>query len=237
MIAYFLSFTRPDATLAPADRARLVGLLQHTPGLAKALVFTPAKAHDPYLDDGPAPALMLECYFPTIVGLEASLEQAGHFAALASPGLMPSLAGAEVTQQAMLARQFPVPDPVFRTPSGAQACTYVVAYEGMADDLNRWLSHYIAHHPPIMARFPAIRAVEVCTRIDWCSALPWTRVHHMQRNSVAFDDAAALHAALNSPVRDEMRADFHTFPPFSGRASHYPMATQTVIPSQEHPTP
>ena len=111
----------------------------------------------------------------------------------------------------------------------------MVAYEGEADDLNAWLSHYIAHHPPIMARFPGIRAIEVCTRIDWCSAVPWTRVHHMQRNSVAFDDAAALDAALHSPVRDEMRADFHTFPPFSGRTSHYPMATQTVIPSQENP--
>ena len=237
MIAYFLSFTCPGARLAGADRHRLVRLLQATPGLARALVFTPDVAHDPYLDDGQGPALMVECTFPTIEALEAVLTLDGHFAALAAPDTMPSLAGAAVTGQAMLARRFPVPDPVFRTPAGGQACTYVVAYEGMADDLNQWLSHYIAHHPPIMAKFPGIRAIEVCTRIDWCSALPWTPVHHMQRNSVAFDDAAALTAALQSPVRDEMRADFHHFPPFSGRTSHYPMATQTVFPSQEVPTP
>ena len=237
MIAYFLSFTLAGATLAGADRARLVEVLRRTPGLAHALVFTPDVAHDPYLDDGPCPALMLECTFPAIEPLEAALAQGGHFGALAASGLMPSLAGAAVTQQAMLVRRFPVPDPAFRTPPGGQPCTYVVAYEGMADDLNQWLSHYIAHHPPIMAKFPGIRAIEVCTRIDWCSAMPWTPVHHMQRNSVAFDDAAALDAALNSPVRDEMRADFHHFPPFSGRTSHYPMATLTVFPSQESPSP
>ena len=237
MIAYFVSFTLAGARLAEADRAGLVQVLRQTPGLARALVFTPDVAHDPYLDDGPCPALMLECYFPDIESLEAVLAPGGHLGQLAAPGVLPSLAGAAVTEQAMLARRFPVPDPVFRTLAGGQACTYVVAYEGMADDLNQWLSHYIAQHPPIMAKFPGIRAVEVCTRIDWCSAVPWSRVQHMQRNSVAFDDAAALTAALNSPVRDEMRADFHNFPPFSGRASHYPMATTTVFPSQEPPTP
>jgi hypothetical protein len=37
-----------------------------------------------------------------------------------------------------------------------------------------------------------------------------------------------LNEALNSPVRDEMRRDYHNFPPFSGKTSHYPMSTLTV---------
>ena len=91
MIAYFLSFTLAGARLTQADRDRLVRRLQRMPGLAKALVFTPDVAHDPYLDDGPCPALMLECSFPDIEPLEKVLAPAGHFATL--PSLMPSLAG------------------------------------------------------------------------------------------------------------------------------------------------
>ena len=83
-----------------------------------------------------------------------------------------------------------------------------------------------------MTRFPGIRRVEVCTRIDWCGALPWTRVDHMQRNKVVFDDAAALTAALNSPVRHEMRADFADFLPFTGPVSHFPMTTRVIRPVQ-----
>ena len=59
----------------------------------------------------------------------------------------------------------------------------------------------------------------------------------MQRNKVVFDDAAALTAALNSPVRHEMRADFKNFPPFEGRNSHYPMATLSLGPDPSTVTP
>ena len=49
-----------------------------------------------------------------------------------------------------------------------------------------------------MARFPGIRQIEICTRIDWCGFLPWRRVDHMQRNKVVFDSAAALpHISAN----------------------------------------
>jgi uncharacterized protein (TIGR02118 family) len=123
-----------------------------------------------------------------------------------------------------------VPDPRFRTEPGELPCTYLVAYEGTAENVPLWLSHYIARHAPIMQRFPGIRELEICTRLDWCGFLPWRRVDYMQRNKVVFDDAAALTAALNSPVRHEMRADFRKFPPFTGGNSHYPMATLTVTP-------
>jgi uncharacterized protein (TIGR02118 family) len=225
MITYFLTFVRADTEITEADLARLTSLLRATPGMQSAKIYTPSSAHDPYLDDGTPPPLVLQCYFPTIEALEAVITAKGHFAGLADPTLLPSLAGARITQQAMLARSFPVAEP---QPPTEPACTYLVAYEGMAEDLNLWLTHYITHHPPIMARFPAIREIEVSTRIDWCSVLPFERVDYMQRNKTVFDSQPALNAALNSPVRDEMRRDFHNFPPFSGKNSHYPMHTLTV---------
>jgi len=228
--AFFLTFhdAAKRARLSDADRQKVTSLVKATPGLARGLLFLPARTHDPYADDGASPALALELYFADVAALEAALARHGHLQAL--PAAVPSLAGVATTQQAMLARAFPVPDATFRTPPGDLACTYLVHYGGQAEDLNAWLAYYIAHHPPVMARFPGIREIEICTRIDWCGFLPYPRVEYMQRNKVVFDNEAALTAALNSPVREEMRADFAKFPPFSGGAAHYAVATQTIAP-------
>jgi hypothetical protein len=225
-VCWFALFRQADGV----DKNELAWLhrcLTATPGLRQGLIHTPSSTHDPYLNDGAPPSLALQLYFDDIALLEAALAPAGHLQALASRDV---LAGAEVTQQAMLVRQFPVPDPVFRTPPGEQPCTYLVAYQGKADDMNAWLAYYIAGHPPVMARFPGIRQIEICTRIDWCGFLPWPRVEHMQRNKVVFDNQAALTAALNSPVRHEMREDFAKFPPFTGPVTHFPMLTTAVRP-------
>jgi hypothetical protein len=208
---------------ASVEPAWLSGLLTATPALQQGVIFTPSSTSDPYLHDGPPPQLVLQLYFADIAALEAALAPAGHLQRLQA-------LGADATQQAMLVRCYPVPDPVFRTPPGELSCTYLVAYEGASDDLPAWLAHYIADHPPIMARFPGIRQVEVYTCIDWCFGLPVPRVAHMQRNKVVFDSPAALTAALNSPVRHEMRAAFKDFPPFSGPITHFPMATTMVLP-------
>ncbi|HEY2617111.1 MAG TPA: hypothetical protein VGI78_07215 [Acetobacteraceae bacterium] len=209
---------------APPEVAWLSDVIATTPALQQGLIFRPSNTSDPYLDDGPPPGLALQLYFDDIAALEAALAPGGHLQRL------DALKGVGATQQAMLVRRYPVPDPRFRTPPGALPCTYLVAYEGAAEDLPAWLAHYIADHPPIMARFPGIRQIEIYTCIDWCGGLPWPRVTHMQRNKVVFDDQAALTAALNSPVRHEMRASFGRFPPFTGPITHFPMATIVVQP-------
>ncbi len=224
-IAYFVCFSHPSARLSPEDQSRVAARVAATPGLLKARLYTPASAHDPYLDDGAPPPMVLQLDFSEVMALEDAIGADGHLQPLAALGAIPSLSGADVTQQAMLTRRYPVPDPAFRTPPGAPRCTYLVAYEGEAEDTNAWLGRYVAGHPPIMARFPGIRAIEIHTRIDWISTIPWPRAHAMQRNQVVFDDAAALNAALASEIRHEMRADFHGFPPFAGRNTHYPMNT------------
>jgi len=43
-------------------------------------------------------------------------------------------------------------------------------------------------------------------------------------------DMTALAAALDSPVRREMRADFAGFPRYRGRVTHYAMTTQVLRP-------
>jgi hypothetical protein len=211
---------------AAPDMAWLSDVIAATPALQQGLIYTPSSTDDPYLDDGPPPQLGLQLYFDDIAALESALAADGHLQRLNA------LRRDGPTQQAMLVRRYPVPDSTFRTPPREQPCTYLVAYEGVAANLPIWLAHYIADHPPIMARFPGVRQIEIYTCIDWCGGLPWPRVAHMQRNKVVFDSQRALTAALNSPVRHEMRVSFRHFPPFTGPITHFPMATTTVVPKE-----
>src|SRR5262245_13741932 len=196
----FLSFwTHTDAPI-DAELATLDAVLRATPGLDRALVHTAASASDPYLKDEGPPQLVIQLYFAELPKLEAALARNGSLAALTSRERFPTLAAADVTQQAMVARAFAVPEPALRNAPGTPYCTYLVSYEGEAEDLNAWHAHYLETHTVHMARFPGLRELEVCTRLDWVGLLPWRRVNFMQRNKVAFDSPEALTQALHSPV-------------------------------------
>jgi hypothetical protein len=223
----FLTF-KSGSDIAAGELAQLIGFLRATPKLTKALLHTPASTSDPYVKDCASPSLVLQLYFAELTDLEVSASRSGYLQALTSRNDFPGLAQAEGCQQAMLVRPFRVPDPALRTPPGEPCCTYLVSYEGEADDLNAWHSHYLENHTRHMAMFPGIRELEVYTRLDWISAQPWRQLNFMQRNKVAFDSPAALTAALNSPVRHKMRADFQTFPAFSGPNTHFAMTTRHV---------
>jgi hypothetical protein len=225
LLVVFHDRARPATRIAAAERDRLDAALRTVAGLARALVHTPAHAHDPLLDDGAPPQLALQLYFDSLLALEAATGRAGPLQALGRPDLLPALAGAAVEHQAMAARAYAVPEPA-RLPE--TWCTYLVAYEGPAEDPHAWLDDYLAHHVPLMARLPGIRELEVYSRVEFVGHLPWTRATCMQRNKVAFDSPTALDAALASPLRHEMRAHFKALPRFSGAVTHFPMSTRAV---------
>ncbi len=226
---YFVTFANTaGAALSDIDKAGVAGLIASTPGLAHADLHTPSVTSDIYTADGASPPLALQLYFDELPALEAAIVARGHLQPLAAPGAWPSLSGAKATQQAMYARQYPVDAPGKRE----RRCSFLVHYPGPASDLNQWLAHYVAGHPPIMRRFPGIRQIEILTRVDWIDAMAFERVSHMQRNRVVFDSPEALTEALQSPVRHELRADFHQFPPFEGGSFHFPMISEAIRPSR-----
>lgn len=232
--AYFLSFeNRPGENRAlPADALpALRKIVASIKGLNRALIFTPETAQDQFNDDGASPPLSLQLYFAELSALEAAVVASGPLQPLVGADLLGAVGEAVITQQAFYVRPFAVDDPVVRPGPSGLPCSYVVHYPGPAADLNEWLSHYLAGHPPVMRKFPGIRGIEILSRVDWCGSLPWQRANHIQRNRVMFDSAEALTAALQSPVRLEMRADFATFPAYEGGNFHYPMATETVLPA------
>lgn len=225
----FVSF-RSAAPPSTVESSKLDALIRSTPKLVKGLLYSAASASDPYVKDGPSPSLVLQLYFAELPDLENALSRRGHLAALVSSAEFPTLARADIAHQAMFVRPFAVPDPHFRTPHGEPHCTYLVSYEGEAEDLNAWHVHYLESHIGHMAEFPGIRELEIYTRVDWVSLLPWMRQNFMQRNKVVFDSTDALQSALHSSVRHAMREDFKRFPKFSGPNNHFAMATRVIRP-------
>jgi hypothetical protein len=228
MFSLFLSFESQDPALRlpPDDGARLGQIVRSVVGVARAELCTPAVARDRYYAEDIAPFLMLQIYVPDLSLLERAIAQGGALTAITQDAF-PVLAGTRASHQVMLARPFAVPGRGAATVR--TQCAYMVDYAGEPEDLNAWLGHYVRHHPPIMADFPAIREIEVCTRVDWIDEAPWTRLHRFQRNKVVFDTSLDLDAALHSPTRDRMKEDRDRFPAFEGRVRHVPMICERLI--------
>jgi uncharacterized protein (TIGR02118 family) len=180
------------------------------PRFDNALAHTPERARDPYLDDGAPPALVVQAHFASLKELEAAAQEN---------------AALQCAAQAFSVTVFPVPHPGARR---ERYCSYLVTYDGPAEDAAAWHAYYLAHHPPLMAKLPGIRALEIYRPVAWRSPQGWEQRTCLQRNKVVFDDTEALSAALDSPVRREMRADFARLPRFSGRVTHFAMTTEAL---------
>lgn len=180
------------------------------PPAVRTLLHVPSAARDPFLDDGAAPMPVAQLYFESLGALETAAGDIGQ----------------AIEAEAMSVHRFDVPEPWPQAPQGC--CTYLVAYEGPAENEAAWLAYYLEHHPPLMAKLPGIRELEIYTPLEWRCPSPLRCVRHLQRNKVAFDSAAALNAALDSPVRREMRADFTRFPPYRGSVTHFAMTTRAL---------
>jgi hypothetical protein len=226
-VCLFLMGNACDAphTIPPFDAASLHAASLAVEGLRRLVIHCPVQAaHGDPLLSAPAqyPHCVLQWYFDDLGQLEAALERDGRIqAALDISGA----AGCDqhlFAQQVMAVRKFATPDAGV-SQAAVERCTYLVSYEGEAADLNAWLTHYLTHHPPLMAELPGIRELEIYTRVDYRTGLALPRATAMQRNKVVFDDPLALSAALASPVRARMRGDFERFPPYSGSTPHYPM--------------
>lgn len=196
-------------------------------GLQEALIFTPSVARDRYVDDGPPPALGMQLHFNALEELEAACARGGPVQALEA--FNPDTG--HTTVQAFWRRCWSVPDPWKEGAAPARSCSYVVHYPGPAKDTNAWHAFYMEGHPPLFQQMPEIRTIEILTPVEWVSGLPFEKTAYLQRNRVEFDTPDALQTALQSPVRDALRADFHNFPPFEGGSAHYPMWTTRTTPT------
>ncbi|MFM0064852.1 EthD family reductase [Paraburkholderia aspalathi] len=207
------------------DLSLIQAASQNVEGLRRFVIHRSAESAngDPHSNEHALkPRWVLQWYFDDLDPAEAVLQQGGTAHTIVEQAIDAAQDRLAVAQQLMAVRKFATPNaPGIGDPS--EKCTYLVGYEGEAHNFNAWLTHYLKHHPPLMAKLPGIRELEIYTRVDYRTGLDIPQATAMQRNKVVFDDPAALAAALASPVRAQMKQDFDAFPPYSGPASHFPM--------------
>src|ERR1043166_7950339 len=174
-------------------------------------------AKDPLVDDGLGPLLVAMLAFADAHALGDALASG----TLAAPfSRLPDdlrLAG-----EAMECRHYPVAGAA--APAHLRApFSYVVPYHRPPEDEAAFIADYVATHPPTLARLPGIRNIMCYFPLERENQPGLTKADYMLGNEVTFDDVAAFNRAMASPVRQELRAHFHAFPPFSGANTHYPM--------------
>jgi hypothetical protein len=203
---------------AAGDWRGLPGLVSHDLYLGVA-----DGAKDPLVDDGPEPLLIAMLAF-------ADADAFGDAVAggdLAAP-LTRLPAGARAAGEAMEGRHYPVAGAA--APADLRATfSYVVRYHRPAEDEAAFIANYIATHPPTLARLPGIRNIMCYFPLDRPNPPGLPKAGYMLGNEVVFDDVAAFNRAMASPVRQELRAHFRAFPPFSGANTHYPMLRRRLV--------
>lgn len=211
----------PGRRLPPDDVGRLAAALAGTPGLAQLHLHEPDRAEDPFVAREAAPMLVLQLYLDdlAIIARGARHVQAG------IDRLLPLLSGVEASYQPMSVQRLPADAPLALPP---EHTSYLVAYDGVPHDTQAWHRHYETRHVPLMLRLPGLIGLEILKPIDVALAGTAARETCFQRNRVMFASPAALTAALQSPVRAEMRADFHALPRYTGGSTHFPVRTRVI---------
>ncbi|TAK46623.1 MAG: hypothetical protein EPO23_13210 [Xanthobacteraceae bacterium] len=195
---------------------RLRGLLP-TDGVSRIELFSPHPDYEdvPFFKDGSPPAALVEFVADSPETLKRLAVSAGFAACFAgaSSGVTWSAGYFRIVRQ-------PVGADLQARPREAQT-SFVVRYYPPVEDAARFAAHYVANHPPILARLPEIRNVLCYVPLD--GAVPGcTRDQTVIRNEVVFGSVASLVDSLRSPVLAELRADTRTFPPF-GHSTHHAM--------------
>ena len=194
------------------------------PGLAAvdAYVMATTSTHDPFVDDGAGPLLTAMLHFNTAKRMSGAI-------AAVPPSLKDLPPGVTVTGTPFERRLYPVGGEAKPGPLTAPF-SYVVRYQRPADNEAEFVSHYLADHPPLLAKLPEIRSVLCYLPLDTLASPDLPTANTMIGNEVAFDSPEAFNAAMASPVRAELRAHFRTFPKFTGRNTHFPMMRRRLHP-------
>jgi len=219
-IALTATFEAPPETspllMAEVGAGCLVPLLEDAAVISLDL-FTPDPGKPVIFDDGNPPALHLEIGFATIEAAKAALAGDAFKAAIDS---LHGAASAELTVGLYKIHREPLPE---QAVAGDRSATmsFMVRYYGPVDDPAGFASHYIAHHPPLLAKFPKVHNVLAFDPVvmEEEGVFPLSPV--IVGNEVVFDSVEDLNAAMLSPVMKELKADSAGFPPF-GHSTHVP---------------
>ena len=178
------------------------------PALATLDLYAPITdgAHDPFNNDGPGPAVHRHAGV-SLARRAGARRRAARNSRSASAAVRPGLAW---TGSSFERHFYPVGGASAPAPLTAPF-SYVVRYHKPAEDEAAFIRNYVDTHPPTLGKLPGIRAV-MCYFPQAIAAKGVQPADYIIGNEVAFDSIAAFNAAMQSPVRQELRAHFREFP-------------------------
>jgi hypothetical protein len=178
---------------------------------------TEEESQDPFNHEISGPLLIAILDFDSADALRAAMNSSQLLDPLKS--LPPSLTA---TASALERAFYPVDEGDIGTPLRAPI-SYVVRYHRPAENEAHFIKNYVDSHPPTQAKLPGIRSIMCYFPRPDLRSTDWPHVDYLVGNEVAFDSVDSFNAAMKSPVRQELRAHFKEFPPFSGANTHYLM--------------
>ena len=202
------------------------------PGFVSVDLYTPAEgpAHDPYNHDGAGPLIMLMFDYAARDALAAAVK-GGHFS-----GALVTLPTGVAATGAAFERRFYLVGNDTRPAALRAPFSYVVRYHRPVADEAAFIENYLATHPATQARLPRIRNIMCYLPLDdlpdsdrECAGHNLSAPDYMIGNEVVFDDIEAFNVAMISPVRQELRAHYHAFSPFTGANTHFPMTRMRLF--------
>jgi len=113
------------------------------------------------------------------------------------------------------------------SPDGGIA--YLVRYDGLPKPVDGFVDHYETTHAAILKQFPGLRGLTLMTPAGWRDPQPVNAGKTDFLAMMTFDDTAALSAALQSPMREQARADFANLPVGDATVIHQAMHICKVL--------
>ena len=114
------------------------------------------------------------------------------------------------------------------TGAAPEAVSWIVQYNGPADDPPAFHAYYRSHHVPIVHRMPGIRSLNLYSPEPWTGTARLHTVNHLLIVQAVFDDLDGLLAMRNSPQRREGLQDFNNYPKFEGPVTHQAMRSHRI---------
>ena len=191
-------------------------------------LYTPSSGDhtDPFVDDRDGPILMVQTGHADLLDVQKFLVSPA-FAAASVLGAA-GISGLCLTHDVMTQEFFAVGDDEAPRPMEAPL-SFVVRYHEPCEDSAVFTGHYRQGHATALAQLPAIRNVLVYARTEWDDPSSVERAEYLLGNEVVFDSLDHLNAALNSPLRHELREHYKSFPGWSGHNTHYAMDRVRIV--------
>ena len=109
-----------------------------------------------------------------------------------------------------------------------EAVSWIVQYNGPAEDPPAFHAYYRSHHVPIVHRMPGIRSLNLYSPEPWTGTARLHKVNHLLIVQAVFDNLDGLLAMRNSPQRREGLQDFDNYPKFEGPVTHQAMRSHRI---------